>query len=1508
MSFPTIPSKKGRIARPHVPKAAPAPPGSWIIEAGGAGGGSIGIPDAPPVTIVPPPEVIFRSDHKVEVDVIWTPSASANAQNFAGVSVYLEDPDISSGANGPMDGNSVPLDGSAQMSGKWAPIYVNDSLKSPAVVFLDSTMGSLPGQTYTRPRDIRIYLAAFGPNSQPTLVRATEPNPTPNIMVNIPLARGQGESGQEYAFLVSNVRCEVTPDYARVDPKWYVKFFYDPPDPATPVPPGMNRFGGVRIIFVYEDANGNPQFPGTDTGINVPVAQSQSGYSSPAYSPDARSFRAYFCSEDDSQPLGNHINSLVEGVTPYCEVGSQAVPSAPDVTDFAIRDQKYVWLLDGSFVAQATFSWSLPAGNDKVRYAGIYLYLVSVTGGTSPLTQFPQALTGQQSNVDEAFILGISNLPANPEDWIIAAISVDNNGVLADDPTKYGQASFHSPTVTWNNIGPPSPGSPGGCREYAPFVTIDLAQVTPTESLSADGVGMVSFDVGSWRNPSDNQFGGAQLAMVVNNDPTKSTYWSIPKDQTSFVTPAMPSFGNIGAQVPVDFYIVSDDPQGHRNTLCPGTTPVINYVYTPSEGKVIPAREGWFDPSQFAWDESEGGFQAQSFSAKVIQVGKTLVVGGAPASFGGSDNGQIAVMNSSGVLRAWMGEQQPGQGDGAPKWGGWFGQIWIGGTNPLDAPIFVDNQGIIQVGGIAAAQGARYPYLSIRDDHGYEKGRIGAQISQPSGSPGDGTGPNPPLQLTSGAWFTQLAIGGSNLSNWNVLVIPDPNNPLGSQFQMRNIDLFLIDYPAQYGTPANNEYQLKMGKSVWSSGSGASQWQFPGMQIYEVDNYQNLFGAVYINRGMVLRGTQTQGYPVLASLVTYNGQESGSDQPPYALFWGELAMYSPDAHYRTVYLASGSAANGGGYFILRDLNNHLNFEVDQSGNTYVGGVLQGSKDPSTGANRPVNALALNISGYGPVIDAQGYWKGQPITVVAAQTPWTQSINGAGYALLNAGNISAFQYMVNEGPNPVIDQHGAFRGSGIDLPTSIGSGGIGCSSLTTRGGPVTCGSFVCTGSFQTSVLTADSQLNVAGWSVIDGDKNFFAHRYFIATWSQSSPVINEYGQFVGPGINVGPEGIACGSIGCSGEIDCGVAAPTWSLRARGDVQAYRYFVNNVGSPVIDERGFFVGRGIGIGLNGIICGQLNTSGGRIDCGSLNCTGQLNMGSLSVSGDILARRYLMSSGAVAVREDNVFVGGGVDVYLGPVYCGYLEVRANWIACPEVRCAADVNCRSLNINEWITTHEGWALVAPDHRVWCGQLFANYWSGSQPVINTSGTFTGNGVNVGYASIYCGYLNTNNQPLELGGGKLYCSGIEARGQPVFCGDVNSTNNVTANANMTANGSYYGGWFRGAGVDVYYSPVYCGVINVRGGNIDSVGNLNANNVFTNAIYVGGYLKCSSNGVWTGSVQCYDNVFASQFGIMNVGIGWPQGGRPDPYPVGAQDSFATGDGRRCYVSGGFIVRVQ
>jgi hypothetical protein len=1014
--------------------ASPAFVSMGGVSSGGSGG-AVNVP-APEVSIVGPAEILFRDNNQLEVDVAWAPASNATAVNFEAVSVYLEDPDISSGPNVPLDGTAL-LNGTRQTSGAWTPVLVNTSSQTPAVVLLDATTGGVAAV-----RNVRIYLAAFGPYSQPTLIRANLAGATPNIMVEIGQGPASYQSGMEWAFLCTNPHVAIATDYNRPDPNYSLTYTYTPPDPTIPLPKGVNQFGGCRIVNIQLDSSGNPIFPGQDTGISVPVAQSQSGYLSPTYNAGTGGgkFRAYFCSEDNATPLGSHINSLVNGVTPFFEVDIPLVAPAPDVTAFSISGQTIVYLLNQTFVAHAQFSWTLPSASaGAARYAGVYLYLVNVTGGSPPLTTFPAKLSAQQSNIDTNVALDISRVPSNPEVWTIAAISVDAYGQLSDDPTKYGQAGFHSPTVTWN-VGPPVPS--------APLVTINAgAAATPTQSVSADGVGMVSFQVGSWTNPPANQFGGSEVAMVINSDTTKPTYWSVPVNATSFQTPAMPSFGNVGgAAVPVDFYIVSDDPQGHKNAI--QGSPVISVAggYTPQAGAIIPARSGWFDPTEFEWPAGLA-FTALQFAAQKIYVGSILRVGGGAgtdaASFAGQQDGQIAVYNASNQLRAWIGQQQPGQGDQSAIYGGWFGQLWVGGSSPLNAPLFVDYQGIIEVGGIAAANGATYPYISVRDETGLEAGRIGAMISTPSGSPGDNVGGAPPV-LTAGAWFTQLAVGGSNLSNWAVKIVPTTTgNPLGSDFYMRNVYLLSIDYAAKSGNPANAEYKLEFGNSVWMAGGlPAGVWQFPGIHIYEVEGGNN-FGATFINRGMVLRGTGTQNYSPLVSLVTWNGDQGGSDYP--AQFFGQLTMANPlTPSFQGVVIASGSAASSGGpvignaYMRLGDVNNNIVIAADTTGCT---------------------AVAFSTVAHGQVIDSAGNWHGQPIA--GSQTPWTSNIAGAGFSLSNVGsiqvngNIAAATY--NVGGTQVINASAQWTQA---VSTSQG---VTCGSLSTSGtgnyGELDCGHLV-----------------------------------------------------------------------------------------------------------------------------------------------------------------------------------------------------------------------------------------------------------------------------------------------------------------------------------------------------------------------------------------------------------------------------------------------------------------
>jgi hypothetical protein len=1536
-----------------------APSGStiWIQTAGagggtsgGGGGGGVSPPAggvAPPVTIDPVASVLFmRNNHKIEVDVVWRKAGNATGRNFSGVAVYLEDPDISSGSQTPLD-STVVLDGSAQVSGDTAPAHVTDSTSSPAVVYPDSAT------TYTQSRNVRIYLASFGPGGLNPLVRANDPSgatATPNIMVEVPIGPDQGQSGMEWAFLVDKVQVSVATDYNRPDPKYSLVFVYDPPDPSAPVPPGVNRFGGVRIVYIYYDAQGNPVFEkATDTGIDVPATQASIGYKSSPYDASAGGgkFRVYFCSEDDSTPLGMHVNSLVDGVTPFADAIVPPIPvNSIDVGKFTISDQKVEWQNDNTVEAIATFAWSLPDSTTYgKRYAGVRLYLVGVgkdvgNDGSVPLTTFPQALSEIQANVDTGLIL-FEVAPTLPEIWTIAAISVDSNGGLADDPTQFGHSptTFHSPIVQWN-IGPLPPGD-------APLVTVGTgASATATQTMSSDGVGMVSFLVGPWTNPADAKFGGVQVAMVVNRDsnPSHAIFWQVPNGATSFTTPPIPSFGNIGANVPVDFYLVSDDPQGKKNPLVMGSgnTPKIGSTYVPAAGQIIPARSGWFS-SEFAWPSDGSGFQAKSFAANKIFVGSQLVVGGAPSSFssdtsGTQANGQIAVKRGDGTLVAWMGQSEPNQGQGqgpSGVYGGWFGNLYVGGTNPLDAPVFVDGTGIIQVGGIQQNKGA-YPYISIRDDTGLEVGRIGAKLNapSPSGSSGSygGVGTQPP-QLTNGAWFTQLAIGGSNLSNWNVLITPDTQNPLGSNFQMRNIRKFSIDYPAQFspapGQPANNEYELDMGSSVWMAGGlTAGQWQFPGIHIYEVDNSQNNFGATFLNRGMVLRGHGYQGYPVLVSLVTFNGTQSGSDVPQR--FWGELSMYGPTqvngVNPQTVYLTSGNANSGNASFVLRDVNGLTLFGVDISGNAQLSGVLSGVPTPVTGVANPVNAYALKIAGFGTVIDATGKWVGPAISTVGGNTTWTADIAGQGFSLLNASEVHGTSFWLGGAARgqgtQMINASGQFIGAGID----VGVNGIACGGLSTVAhqvnglptGEIDCGLIKCNNNIVATLQQNPANLPGTGWVVADHIK-VFSNLDVPSLTVNGVTVINTNGAFVSPGgIDVGTAGIGGGSATIRGRVNCqSLYASAGAGGDSGDI----YFDTNiicwqgVGRVVIDQNRVFTGAAVNVGGGNITCGSLDLGGGGgtgalRNNGAMCKQGLFTCGQLAAGSSPPAATEGVSAGLVGSGQFRAVYGGygvifrndGANFYLlqtnandpygswstqRPFYFNLGDSHAHFGGSVDVHQSLNVyqnfNCANATTSSTgVVAAANFAvvggqpgagtLVDGSRNVFLNQLYCAWWSGSSPVIRQDGQFVGSGISIGGNTVNCGIIN--------------CTSINAGPNSITCGSLNLQNGPLQNV-----GSFSPNQMN---IGPYISLVgNSGVITALGFNtnygqvIDQYRNITCNNVTGNVISssTNGGFQVGGTTVINNSAQFVGNGVSMLYygcgctGVnINYGGGWCYGQTP------------------------------
>ena len=557
--------------------------------------------------------------------VWWHPSALATSDNFKGVAVYLEDPDLSAQPSAPLDG-SAKLDGSTQLSGDWNPTLELQTADSPATMLLD-------GQGIDR--NIRVYLASYGNAKNAVLVRANKTGATPSIVIAMPAVAGAYVRGQEYALLIKNASITVVNDFDNpAGPQYHMNFYYDEPDPI-PLPPGMDDFGGVQTVYEYPN--------GQRVQAKFLDAKKPDTWVSDSYPAVTGTFRVWFCSADVNQ----RVDTVVPGVTPYVDVQITYPPAgmltSPVVTNLAISATRWVTQADFTVLMMADLTWTPP---DSARYAGVEFWRTDIV---------PPVKLGDAGDLLSQFTLQVIGYPSAAANWTITAIAYDYNGKLSDNPNS---PSIYSPSVQWP-VGPPVTGN-------APLVNVAAVVVTYTQELSSDGVVRMQTAVSGWVNPTANTYGGVTIARVLHgaNDATSlanAVTWDVALGATSFASPFEPA----PTQRTWDFYFVSRDPKGNKNVIIPGTTPMVTGpLFTPMAGNIIPTHmpSGWWDTTEFQWPAyPAGAFQALQFVAQKIYVGSILRVGGGngtdAASFAGQANGQIAVYNSSNVLRAWMGEQ-----------------------------------------------------------------------------------------------------------------------------------------------------------------------------------------------------------------------------------------------------------------------------------------------------------------------------------------------------------------------------------------------------------------------------------------------------------------------------------------------------------------------------------------------------------------------------------------------------------------------------------------------------------------------------------------------------------------------------------------------------------------------------------------------------------------------------------------------------------------------------------
>ena len=933
-------------------------------------------------------------DGQQQVDVYWNKPAGATSDNWKGVVEYLEDPDLSAQPAAPMDG-TVKLDGSAQLSGTWSPTLEKQTSDSPASIILD-------GQAVQR--DIRIYLASYGNAKNAVLVRANKAGATPNIKITLPATAGKYVRGQEYALLIKNPAITVIDDFDNpAGPQYHMNFFYDEPDPI-PLPPGMDDFGGVQTVYEYPLSDGSF---GNGQRIQAKFldAKKPDTWVSDSYPAVTGIFRVWFASADINQ----RVNTIVPGVTPYVDVHIVYPPdgtlTSPTVTDLAISDPLWEWQPDGTIFAEANLTWTPP---DSARFSGVEFWRTD---------KLPPVKLGDAGNLLTQFTLQVIDWPKTPEDWTITAIAYDYNGKLSDDPNAPSQ---YSPSVIWH-IGPPVLGD-------APDVDVSGVTISFEQEHSSDGVVRMRTTVKGWVNPPDNQFGGVSIVRIYNNEYDDEAIWDAALADTSFTSDWEPA----PSARSWEFYFVPRDQQGHRNALlqgwpAPGTTPMVTSdVFTPMPGDIVPSRmpTGWWDPTEFQWPAyPDGEFQALQFVAQKIFVGSVLRVGGGTgtdaASFAGQQNGQIAVYNSQNVLRAWMGQHDATGTPDNPTlhsiYGGWFGELYVGGGDPPTAPFYCTNAGVVIVGGIAA--GNPYPYISIRDDRNTEVGRIGALIGGPPG-----VDANTPLVPTtdpayiSGAWFYEFALGGQSLADWRLLAAKDQT------VKLRNINLFTIAWPANYNdttkpsNPFNAATTLTFGLDAYNASAGS--YKFPGITLTHTGATQ---GINLIDRGLIIIGPSAR----VASLVAFNGDSSGANG---GQFWSELTMYSPTSQAINVQLTSGNDGSvsfrhpGSAYFYLTDQSGNKIIECTQRSDGFGGYI-------------PVVNIGSELHNYQRMlIDGSGNFVGTGVQVSGNIQTGTSFNGPTGQTWIDSnGNHSGTSYKV--GATTVISTVGAFVGAGVNCPNN-----------------------------------------------------------------------------------------------------------------------------------------------------------------------------------------------------------------------------------------------------------------------------------------------------------------------------------------------------------------------------------------------------------------------------------------------------------------------------------------
>jgi hypothetical protein len=714
-----------------------------------------------------------------------------------GVHVFVEAPD-GSGSNPRSRLGSFTL-GTSALAPEFAPFdagkFPYDATNdTPAIFELDAP---------TETESWRVYAVSYTKEIENALLPATETGAPPSTLVNV-TPPGLYISGEEWAANVSNFSAAAEYSVSEAgDDIWRLVTSWSNPDDSR-------RFG-VEIVIRPDGTSGAEDV--VPSGV---LSGGTTEWKSDWWPIGADLHFSAFCVSVAKSGSGFVRNTIVIGVTPrvkylaaVAQQGTVGQERAPLVTG---QSATVVYGVSeaGDVLYGFEGSWSNPNPPGKFR-------------GVQPTARFAgdslDRVLGTEKEGATTFKTDLWPAPTSGSVAVtIYFVSIDANN----------RANTIVPGTT-PKVDLTIVAQVGGSGvERAPLVTSFGVTVT---DAGIDETGGQRYRIESfWVLPGDlSRYRGLKLILRPSGGTGANDIevGQVAKDVTSHRSEPYPMPSTTETYT---LYAVSLDANNRANSIVPGSTPsqVINLVKGAGTLKINRADTSSFNSAEFS---TVGGttFEAVEFSAQKIFVGSILRVGGgfssnAP-SFKGS-NGQIAVYNASNVLRAWMGQN-------GSVFGGWFGEVYIGGTSPTDSPLYANASGVLFVGGNRTGT----PYLTVRNNSDVEVGRIGANID---------VGFN-------GAWFKQVRVGGPNISN------PVIQSDAAGDVTINGATITLV----------------KNGVTTTINNSAAGVSGFAGVKVYEGTNGVELLNdyLLFVKSGSAFAWLETTGP---AAQMVLGGASGGS--------------------------------------------------------------------------------------------------------------------------------------------------------------------------------------------------------------------------------------------------------------------------------------------------------------------------------------------------------------------------------------------------------------------------------------------------------------------------------------------------------------------------------------------------------------------------------------------------------------------------------------------------------